>query len=209
LVSIANRPVAFWVEPASKSPPNTRGARTRRRIAEAALSLLEERDYPPTSRDIAERAGVSLRLIYHHFEDLDALHNAVGALLADRFEELALHRSREMPLARRIEFTVRPRAKLFESFGNLPRNLTVLAPSNPGMAARLAETQERMLGFLETTFDPELRLTGPGRTKLLAVLDVATSWTTWDRLRMVNRLSVSASRSVMAQMLHAALSRLE
>jgi TetR/AcrR family transcriptional regulator, regulator of autoinduction and epiphytic fitness len=206
LVSIASQSVAFWGEPASKSAPNIRGARTRRRIAEAALALLEERDSPPTSRDIAERAGVSLRLIFHHFEDLDALHDAVGALIADRFEELALHGTCELPLSQRIESTVRLRAKLFESFGNLPRNVTVLAPSNPGMTARLAETRAMTLGFLETTFDPELRLTGLGRTNLLAVLDVATSWTTWDRLRTVNRLSVSSSRRVMSQMLGAALS---
>lgn len=164
---------------------------------------------PPTSRDIAARAGVSPRLIFHHFDDLDGLHAAVGALLAERFGKLALHVPQELPLTTRIEFTVSLRARIFESLGNLLRNVTVLAPSNPGMAAKLAETQEMMLDVLETTFDPELELSGLGRKSLLAVLDIATSWPTWERLRTVSRLSVSSSRRVMCQMLQTALSQLE
>ncbi|MGH9101091.1 MAG: TetR/AcrR family transcriptional regulator [Acidimicrobiales bacterium] len=205
MLSIDSRSASFWAHPSTKSTPIVRGARTRRRIVEATLSLLEEGDSPPTSRDIAERAGVSLRLIFHHFEDLDALHDAVGALLTDRLAELAPQIACELPLGTRIEFTVRMRAKLFEPFGNLLRNATALASNSPGMAARLAETQEMMLGFLETTFDPELRLAGLGRKNLLAALDVATCWTTWDRMRTLNRLSVPASRRVMSQMLSASL----
>lgn len=185
--------------------PNVRGERTRRRIAEATLSLLEESDTPPTSRDIAERAGVSLRLIFHHFEDLDALHDIVGTLYADRFRPLALHVSEDLPLATRIERTVKARVKLYESIGNLGRNVTVLAPSNPAMAARLAATQEMMVRSLEATFAPELRFAGAGRRELLAALDVATSWPTWDRMRTVNHLSVASARRAMSHLLHAAL----
>jgi TetR/AcrR family transcriptional regulator of autoinduction and epiphytic fitness len=208
IASIASQPEECWAQPATKTAPNVRGARTRRRIAEATLSLLEEGSTPPTSREIAERAGVSLRLIFHHFDDLDGLYEAVGELFADRFGKLALYVPRVLPLITRIELTVTLRAKLFESIGNLPRNVAVLVPSCPPIAARLAETQEMMLGLLETTFDTELRLAGLRRKNLLAVLDVASCWPTWDRMRTVNRLSVPSSRRVMSQMLHAALSQL-
>ena len=42
-------------------------------IAEALLSLIDEGDLQPTANRIAERAGISLRVIYHHFGDLEAL----------------------------------------------------------------------------------------------------------------------------------------
>ena len=205
MVSTGSQSIAIWARPARKSSPNVRGELTRRRIAEAALSLLEESEAPPTSRDIAERAGVSLRLIFHHFEDLDALHDTVGTLYADRFGKLALHVPGDLLLTTRVERTVKLRAKLYESIGNLGRNVTVLAPHSPGMAARLAATEEMMIGFLECTFAPELRAAGLRRKELLAALDLVTSWTTWDRMRTVNHLSVASSRRVMSQMLRSAL----
>jgi|GEM_PF-392569 len=199
----------LWMSRGHRPSPTERGERTRRRIAEAALSLLEESDAPPTSRDIAERAGVSLRLIFHHFDDLDSLHDIVGTLYADRFGELALHVPAHLSLSTRVDRTVKLRAKLFESIGNLGRNVTVLAPHSPGMAARLAATQERMVQFLESTFAQELELAGARRKELLAALDIAASWSTWDRLRTVDRLSIAAARRVMAQMLFAALRSVE
>ncbi|HVC15320.1 MAG TPA: TetR/AcrR family transcriptional regulator [Acidimicrobiales bacterium] len=195
----------LFTEPVTKSSASLRGERTRRRIAEATLSLLEESPAPPTSRDIAERAGVSLRLIFHHFEDLDALHDTVGTLYADLFGKFTLHVPDHLPLDARVERTVKLRAKLYESIGNLGRNVTVLAPHNPGMAARLASTQEMMIRSLESTFAPEVRDAGMRHRELLAALDIATAWPTWDRLRTVNRLSVASSRRVTSQMLHCTL----
>lgn len=205
MTAMRSESTVLWSRPVMRPVPNIRGERTRRRIAEATLALLEENESPPTSRDIAERAGVSLRLIFHHFEDLDALHDIVGKLYANRFGGLVLHVPEDLPLSTRIERTVRARAKLYESIGNLGRNVTVLAPTNPGMAARLAATQERMVRSLEATFAPELAIAGAGRKELLAALDIATSWPTWDRMRTVNHLSAASSRRTMSNLLHAAL----
>ena len=45
--------------------------RARASIADALFSLLDEGELQPTATRIAERAGISLRLIYHHFGDLE------------------------------------------------------------------------------------------------------------------------------------------
>ena len=47
-----------------------RSARTRHAVVDALLDLLGEGDLRPTAARIAERAGVSLRIVFHHFEDL-------------------------------------------------------------------------------------------------------------------------------------------
>ena len=64
-------------------------ARTRAQIVEAGLVLLAER--PPealTVDAIVEAAGVAKGTFYYHFQSIDELVAAVGASLADSFDEL-------------------------------------------------------------------------------------------------------------------------
>ncbi len=186
----------------SRARPNSRGERTRRRIAEATLSLLIESETPPTAHEIAERAGVSPRLIFHHFVDMDALHHMVGELFAARYGRLAPVVPADLPLGTRIDRTARLRGELYESTGNLGRNAAALAPNHPGVAAGAIATQRLLMGFLETTFAPELAAAGPRKRKeLVAALDAAVCWPVWDRLRRMDGLSVTSSRRVMALML--------
>ena len=64
-------------------------ARTRAQIVEAGLVLLAER--PPealTVDAIVEAAGVAKGTFYYHFQSVEELVAAVGAKLADSFDEL-------------------------------------------------------------------------------------------------------------------------
>jgi AcrR family transcriptional regulator len=64
-------------------------ARTRAQIVEAGLVLLSER--PPealTVDAIVEAAGVAKGTFYYHFQSIEELVAAVGAKLADSFDEL-------------------------------------------------------------------------------------------------------------------------
>jgi len=190
----------------TRGTPNTRGERTRWRIAEATLSLLIESDMPPNAHDIARRAGVSHRLIFHHYEDLDALHVMVSAVYAEHFGPMVPSVAPDLPFDTRIERTARLRATLYESIGNLGRNTAALAPSHPGLTQRQQATQRILCDLLEQTFAPELDALGRrDRREALAALDAAGSWPLWDRIRRSNGLSVSAARRVVAGLLRAAL----
>ncbi|MGC8470744.1 MAG: TetR/AcrR family transcriptional regulator [Acidimicrobiales bacterium] len=191
--------------PARRVPPNVRGERTRRRIAESTLALLVERGVPPTSREIAERSGVSLRLVFHHFEDLDALYQAVNELSVERYGKLAPDVPADLPLHTRIERTVERRAALYEAIGNLGRNSAVLALSHPGFATALTSVRSTLNRLLERTFAPEIQAAGRQRKELVAALGVAVSLRAWDRLRRAEGLSVASSRRVVSRMLRAAL----
>src|SRR5271155_5351046 len=57
-----------------------RGQRTRRSVAEALMQLLRDGESDPTAKAVARRAGVSLRLVFHHFADMDDLYRFVAAL---------------------------------------------------------------------------------------------------------------------------------
>jgi AcrR family transcriptional regulator len=64
-------------------------ARTRAQIVEAALLLLAERPAEALTIDaIVEAAGVAKGTFYYHFQSVEELVAAVGAKLADSFDEL-------------------------------------------------------------------------------------------------------------------------
>src|SRR5438132_11759096 len=82
-----------------------RGRRSREAVVDALLALIDEGDVRPTAQRIAERAGVSLRSLFHHFDDLESLFVAA----ADA------HQARIAPVLRRLPRTG-PRADRVAAF---------------------------------------------------------------------------------------------
>ena len=80
-----------------------RAARTRDAIVEATVALVEEGDVRPTAPRIAERAGVSVRSVFQHFDDLPALHTAVVQRVVERLAVLVVPADPARPLADRID----------------------------------------------------------------------------------------------------------
>ena len=83
-----------------------RGLRTRRNVAEALIELLREGDQEPTARAVAQRAGVSLRLVFHHFTEMDDLYHYVAALQLRRQWSDMPRISSKLALPTRIERTI-------------------------------------------------------------------------------------------------------
>lgn len=71
--------------------------RSRRQVLDAALHLFSRQGYRATSvRDVAERAGVSIGNLYHHFPDKEAIYRA----LLDEYAEITS--SRRFPFSRTL-----------------------------------------------------------------------------------------------------------
>ena len=183
-----------------------RGVRTRRRIAEAALALLEENEHPPTAKEIAARAEVSHRLVFHHFQDLESLLAMVAALQVERYRNVRAEVSPHLPLAERVEQTVKHRFTLYESMGHLGSNVSALAGRVQAVADGAADVHKILRARLEHTFRAELDAAGRRGRELLCAIDTAVSWHVWDYLQRVNQLSPAATRRVMVQLLEGAVS---
>ena len=61
---------------ASSSAPEAdgrvlRGARTRERIVDAVFELVSEGTVRPTAEEVASRAGVGIRTVFRHFDDME------------------------------------------------------------------------------------------------------------------------------------------
>ncbi len=182
-----------------------RGERTRARIAQAVIDLLGESANPPTAKEIAARAGVSVRLVFHHFEDLDALYGAVARAQLERHWRAVRAVPPDLPLSRRIERTVAQRGALFDAISPVRRRAAGLAARHRGVAEGLDQTNALLREWLEATFAQELRAAGHHRRELGAALEAVGSWEMWERLRHVQGLPSAAARRVVVLMMKAIL----
>ena len=184
-----------------------RGERTRATIAQAVIDLLGESENPPTAKEIAARAGVSVRLVFHHFEDLDALYGAVARAQIERHWRAIRPVPPDLPLSKRIDRTVAQRAALFDAISQVRRRAVVLAARHRAVAEGLDETNTMLRTWLEVTFAEELRAAGHDRRELGAALEAVGSWEMWERLRHVQGLPSATARRVVARMLTSVLER--
>jgi TetR/AcrR family transcriptional regulator of autoinduction and epiphytic fitness len=185
--------------------PRERGEQTRARIADALVDLLRETELPPTAKQVAARAGVSVRLVFHHFEDMEALYRAVARAQFDRHWRGLGPVPSGLTLGQRIDRTVLQRARLFDAVAPVRRQAAVLAVRHRDVAQSIELTDKLLRGWLDETFSDELQAAGGERRELLAALEAAASWETWDRLRRAQGLSAVAARRVVARTLRALL----
>jgi AcrR family transcriptional regulator len=62
-----------------------RGQVNRAKIIAAFMELMEAGDPSPSAASVAKHAGVGLRSVFRHFDDMDSIYVAVDRLLAERW----------------------------------------------------------------------------------------------------------------------------
>ena len=177
---------------------SARAQRTRRAILDALLDLVEEGEVKPPAPRIAQRAGVSLRSIYQHFEDLEALFAAAHAryterLLADVVSELPV----EGTFEERLDAFVEQRARVLEYITPARRAAALQEP----FSEQLQQARDRVLQVARAEvaklFKQELaHLDEAERADVLNATDMVSTWSAWDTLR-TQGLSVEDARRVM------------
>ncbi|MGH9015153.1 MAG: TetR/AcrR family transcriptional regulator [Acidimicrobiia bacterium] len=181
---------------------SARAARTREAVVEALLELIDKGNPRPTAREIADQAGVSLRSVYVHFDDLEDLFTAAAQKWFQRMTKLFRPLPTEGPLAERLEAFVAQRCRLLEVNAPVRQAALLQEPFSPTLATVLQLGRKAARDQLELVFAPELGPErGAARQRLLAALDVVAGTATWDTLRQHNDLSAEAARRVVAEML--------
>jgi AcrR family transcriptional regulator len=185
-----------------------RALRTREAIVDASIALVDEGDLRPTAPRIAERAKVSVRSVFQHFDDLEGLYGAVGDRLVDRLSHVRLTIDCEMPAGDRISEVVRQRAILLEAITPVRRAATVHAPFSREVRKRLQAGHDFLRSEIELSFAEELAaFDGVERVVVLDALDTVLSWSSWDNLRTLNSRSQDEARAVLVCMVNAILGR--
>lgn len=172
-----------------------RAQRTRAAVVRALLDLISEGDPRPTAREIAARAGTSLRSVYVHFDDVEDLYVvAVRVHLRDVAEHFAPIDA-SLPLDARVDAFVRQRAGLYEGFGAIRRAASAAASSSPALRGALERGAQVALTDTERLFGD--LVDGPDRAARLEAVNALASPGTWDDLRAGRRLAVERARAAL------------
>ena len=183
-----------------------RSARTRHAVVDALLDLLNEGDLRPTAARIAERAGVSLRIVFHHFDDLEAIYSELADRQTERVKPLTAPISVALPFARRVEKFAAQRGRLLETLSPVRRSAVLMEPFRPSLARQLKHARDLTRAAAIAAFAPELsKLAADEKRATVAALDVATSWVAWEQMRRHQGLSETEARTVMATTIRALL----
>lgn len=173
-----------------RTPPKVDGRRersatSRRRILAALVALLENGEPSPTAESIAAKAGVSLRTVFRHFEEMENLHLEIASMVFERIRPML-----EQPL----EHTHWP-AVLFESVSRRAAVFETIAPYKTAMdvhrhRSRLVAEKHRLVAELSHEFAsayiPDHVKADP---QLVELLNLLLSIEAWQRLREQQGLS--------------------
>lgn len=194
--------------PSSSNPPPTDGRRqrshsSRAKIVQALLDLVEAGNVSPSAAEVAEAAGVGLRSVFRHFDDMESLYRE----MSDGIEAKVLPQMLK-PLeasdwkGRILELTER-RCSVFEAI--MPFRIS-------------ASVRRHQSSFLMADYKRMLRVERQGVEALLPAevmadraLSVAMltplSFQTWRLLRHDHELSVTEAHAVVVRLVEAVLAQ--
>jgi TetR/AcrR family transcriptional regulator, regulator of autoinduction and epiphytic fitness len=175
---------------------SARATRTRATIVDALLDLVQAGDLRPTANRIATKAGISLRLIYHHFGDLESLFREAAARQMERLSERVRPIDPSLPRDERIATIVEQRAEVLEWITPVRRASMLQEPFSEELRAARRQLLIDAEANLAELFVAELaELDEPARAETLAALTTALAWGFWNDLRTTGR-SVDEARAV-------------
>jgi TetR/AcrR family transcriptional regulator, regulator of autoinduction and epiphytic fitness len=183
-----------------------RSERTRNAIVDAHVRLIQDGDLRPTADRIAKLAGVSLRALWSHFADMEALFAASGQRTLDLRDAAYEPISTDMPLARRIEAYCYQRARLLEQIAPAAKAASLKEPFSPALQHYRRCHVERVRDEIKSLFAPELKAAGDGGPELLAALAGVSMWPAWSTWRDAMGMDADAARGALTRAVTALLS---
>jgi TetR/AcrR family transcriptional regulator, regulator of autoinduction and epiphytic fitness len=190
----------------SMQPPRAdgrtaRSERTRNAIVDAHVQLIQEGDLRPTADRIAKLAGVSLRALWSHFADMEALFAASGGRILERRDAAHEPISPDLPLDRRIDAYCHQRARLLEQIAPAAKAAALKEPFSPALQRFRRTHVERVREEVRVLFAAELA----GDAELLAALTAVSMWATWGTWRDAMGLDPDAARAALVRTVTALL----
>lgn len=181
-----------------------RSRSSRARIVSAMLELVGNGDVSPSAARVAEVAGVGLRSVFRHFDDMDALYRE----MCDAIEAKVIPIIMEVPIGDtwkdRLLHTADKRARVFEAI--LPYRIS--ANLKRFQSEFLMQDYKRMLRLESESLDAQLPPSVRDDTLGARAINVILSFQTWRLLRHDQELPVADACAVVRRLLEDAMSRL-
>lgn len=179
-----------------------RSQRTRADISNALLQLLEEGHHDPPAQQVAKRASVSVRSLYHHFNDMENLYLEVVEFQAQRVVPLLAAASGHRSTLSRARHIVELHDDLYSITAPLHNGVrfSTAARGSKRIGEILSQLRQATSTHIQRSFDFELsRHDNP--YDLTCRLQAVMSFEMWDHFRRVQGCSRHATRSHMLALL--------
>ena len=170
-----------------------RSERSRAAIITATLNLIDNGNFVPTARQIAEEAGIGLRSFFRHFDDMEALMDTIDQHIRGYYEPLFVRPFKDGTLEERIEDIVIDRSEAYERLKKLMMTSQAQLWRSEVMQKNYARNQKGLRKHLEKWL-PELKSQNPANRE---AAHAAASFENWHRLRQHQGLNLSDARMAM------------
>jgi TetR/AcrR family transcriptional regulator of autoinduction and epiphytic fitness len=186
-----------------------RGQRNRDAVVDAFLSLLESGEERPTAKRIAARAGVSVRSVFGHFDDLEQIYEIAGRVQVRRLGDALDPGDVALGLPERLEAFVARRRSTLERLDPIARSARLREPFSHQLQANRAQVVTMMRDQCATSFAPEIAEVA-GRDvaaadDLVVALATTASWAVWYHLCNDQGLAPADAARTMGAMMRALL----
>lgn len=183
-----------------------RSTRTQRAVARGMLDCLENGIVQPTAKQVAERAAVSVRAVFRHFDDLESLFVSVSELQYERVVGGQRPVPADGPLPARIAAFVREQARLNERIAPVRRAAAFYERSSPAIATCRLTLADGVRTDIARTFARELdALDRLEADDVLVALAAVVSWSQWEELRTYSGLPRARARRIVERQVRAIL----
>lgn len=170
-----------------------RSERSRAAIITATLNLIDNGNFAPTARQIAEEAGIGLRSFFRHFDDMEALMDTIDQHMRGYYEPLFVRPFKDGTLEERIEDIVIDRSEAYERLKKIMMTSQAQLWRSEVVQKNYARNQKGLRKHLEKWL-PELKSQNSANRE---AAHAAASFENWHRLRQHQGLNLSDARKAM------------
>jgi AcrR family transcriptional regulator len=174
-----------------------RSERSRQAIIDAMLGLVEAGVLVPTAQQVSERAGVGIRSVFRHFNDMESLFATADVKIREQYQGLFAGGDRAGSLEERLLHAVEQRALAYEAVGNHLLTTRAQLWRYPVLREQYSRLQRQLRKDLDDWL-PELKSLGADERELV---DAVASFEYWNRLREQQGLNKKTSIRLTAQLL--------
>ena len=181
-----------------------RSRSSRSKIVEAMLHLVGNGDVAPSAVRVADIAGVGLRTVFRHFDDMDALYREMSAVIEERVLPIIAQPLTGSNWKAKMSEIADRRAIVFETI--LPYRIS--ANLKRFQSSYLMQDYQRLLKAEADGIEVLLPESVKKDTVGMRGLNVILSFQTWRLLRHDQGLTNDDARHVIKRLLTDALQRL-
>ena len=174
-----------------------RSRSSRSKIIAAMLDLVGNGDVAPSAARVAEVAGVGLRSVFRHFDDMDELYKEMGDVIEARVMPIILQAPSGATWKEKLIDIADRRAKVFETI--LPFRIS--ANLKRFQSPYLMQDYRRMLRLESETVEAHLPQAVMHDVVAARGLNVILSFQTWRLLRHDQELPVDDAKAVVRRLL--------